>query len=801
VNYALSSATNGISSSLESWLYHPHGQNSKTAIGSFVIMHRNFNAPWAGVRQLLCLALSAAISGSAFGQTYWDGGTSGLGNSWATASNWNGDALPAPGTDIVFDNRNSTGSLPTAMSVSADATFGTITFDNINGRLPASIVIVTNGTGGTAARTLTIDAGITLASYAGTVTFNAGSNGTLAFALGGNVNFTVGSGAALAVNPVISGSGRISILGGGTVTLSGSNLFTGGVTVGNGAAQPTTTFVMGATNALGATPGSTFDTSLLIDNGYVRVVNGGSITLPATRGITITPNGANLAASAGFTLTVQGIIKETGGPSRLTIGNASFGGGQVTLAASSNVTDGFSDGVTVQNAATLTISASTRLGVLPTAYDSDNVLLNNGTLRVNSTAGAVVLAAVRGVTITPNGATLLSPTSTASLTVSGPILESGGSSRLAIRGGGLVALSGNSSGAGGFSGGIAVVDPGTVLSVATSVALGVAPGTFVPDSFVLNADTTFAYSNTGGTIGATRGWQIGPPTGTGNATINLSRTTPGSTLRIDGAIADQPGGSGGLITSGTGNILTLTAANTYSGGTAINGGTLVVNTPSGNSGTGTGNVAVNAGGTLAGTGFIIPSNLKAVTVASGGTLAPGILGTAGVSAGSGTLTAEAPTSFATGSILQIGITGNNPSHDSSPGSSSLGSAPSFSTNTFLNVAGTLTLNSGMQIAIDGTGWNPAPGQTYSFPVAQGTTITGIAPGIANGIAIDGQFSTAGFTADPGSFLLFVGDGTPDGGSANTAYANFTTPVPEPTALLGFAAVGLGLLRLRKRRSR
>jgi len=272
-------------------------------------------------------------------------------------------------------------------------------------------------------------------------------------------------------------------------------------------------------------------------------------------------------------------------------------------------------------------------------------------------------------------------------------------------------------------------------------------------------------------------------------------------LRIDGAIADQPGGSGGLITSGTGNILTLTAANTYSGGTAINGGTLVVNTPSGNSGTGTGNVAVNAGGTLAGTGFIIPSNLKAVTVASGGTLAPGILGTAGVSAGSGTLTAEAPTSFAAGSILQIGITGNNPSHDGSPGSSSLGSAPSFSTNTFLNVAGTLTLNSGMQIAIDGTGWNPAPGQTYSFPVAQGTTITGIAPGIANGIAIDGQFSTAGFTADPGSFLLFVGDGTPDGGSANTAYANFTTPVPEPTALLGFAAVGLGLLRLRKRRSR
>ena len=58
-------------------------------------------------------------------------------------------------------------------------------------------------------------------------------------------------------------------------------------------------------------------------------------------------------------------------------------------------------------------------------------------------------------------------------------------------------------------------------------------------------------------------------------------------------------------------------ANTYSGGTTVSAGTLLVNNPAG-SGTGTGAVAVN-GGTLGGTGTIS----GAVTVNNGGTIAPG----------------------------------------------------------------------------------------------------------------------------------------------------------------------------------
>ena len=85
---------------------------------------------------------------------------------------------------------------------------------------------------------------------------------------------------------------------------------------------------------------------------------------------------------------------------------------------------------------------------------------------------------------------------------------------------------------------------------------------------------------------------------------------------------------GGLTKLGGGTLI-LTGANTYTGVTTVDAGTLAANNTSG-SATGTGAVNVRSGGTLAGNGTIS----GAVTVENGGTLAPGELAVSRLTLGS-----------------------------------------------------------------------------------------------------------------------------------------------------------------------
>lgn len=100
-----------------------------------------------------------------------------------------------------------------------------------------------------------------------------------------------------------------------------------------------------------------------------------------------------------------------------------------------------------------------------------------------------------------------------------------------------------------------------------------------------------------------------------NSSLNAN---PAPTTTFVGVISDGIGGKSLALTKAGGGTQILGSANTYSGGTIINGGSLRLTNTSG-SATGSGPVTVNSGGTLSGTGI----STGDLTINSSGSIAPG----------------------------------------------------------------------------------------------------------------------------------------------------------------------------------
>jgi autotransporter-associated beta strand protein len=117
--------------------------------------------------------------------------------------------------------------------------------------------------------------------------------------------------------------------------------------------------------------------------------------------------------------------------------------------------------------------------------------------------------------------------------------------------------------------GPAAVNAG-VVSVASDSNLGAAPVAPTSGQLVLNGGTIRATATFA--LTSNRGIAVGPPTGSGAGTIDV---TSGGILSYGGIIANNGSSTGGLIKTSFGG-LTLSGANTYTGPTIVKVGTLTL---------------------------------------------------------------------------------------------------------------------------------------------------------------------------------------------------------------------------------
>jgi autotransporter-associated beta strand protein len=313
-----------------------------------------------------------------------------------------------------------------------------------------------------------------------------------------------------------------------------------------------------------------------------------------------------------------------------------------------------------------------------------------------------------------------------------------------------------------------VVNAGA-LAIANQSVLGGDPGSFVADLLTLNGgalrattDLTLDASNRGITLG-TAGGAFSPDADT--------------TLTIASRIA----GAGSLSVNGSGT-LTLSGANTYSGKTILNSGTLAIADESllgNNPASSVADQLTLNGGTLGSTTTLAinDSNRGISLGASGGTFSPDA---------SSTLT------------LANRVTGTGPLIVNGAGTLTLSGANNYTGPTTIN-QGTLALGATGSIA-NSPAITVASGTTFDvsavsgFALAAGQTLAG------DGVVVGGVTAASGAMISPGSSvgtLTFSGNLTQNGGVTNlidVSSANNDLIVVQGNLILsGVNTIGLNML--------
>ena len=590
---------------------------------------------------------------------------------------------------------------PTAAQI---VTFGTDTTlqSGLNFNLGGvSPVLSLTGTGGD--RTVTIGGNVSVSGNATRVSFGSVTAGQkLNVNLGGaDRTFAVFGSNALTVNNGISGSNALTKAGDGDLTLAAPSTFSGPTTINAGALILTANAALasGINVVVNSTAPNT-TAQLVLGTGVSQTV--GTLTFGGSGGQSSATN--NVILNSGSILTLSGTVnvldsgERTGNWGIHDMGTLNLGSNRTfAIADSAGSFNELNISTPITGAATLTKTGAGTLSLNGSGSWTGGTIISGGELWLNANS---TLPSIGPVTINhTDGGTRAYlrlgdnvSQSIGALTFGGTGAGSSSTNELELRNGSVLTLGGN----------VTVSATGNTLTAMISGA----------GTLALGGNRTF---DIGGSSTAM--------TGLGVATV------------ISGA-------NRSITKIGTGT-LKFEAPNTYSGGTTVSAGVLVVSNTAG-SGVGTGALVIQSGAFLRGSGIVG----GATTIEAGG-----ILGAGGMSETAGNLTFTSGLTLNDGAIFKfklgtasdkISLLGGVLTGATTPGSLTinLDAGTGFS-------AGTYTL---FDFSSGGT-------TTSSFDVADftlGTTISGY----SYNLALNGGSSmlqlTASAVPEPSTYAAIFG---------------------------------------------